>query len=97
VTQRGCTPEKISPATIDLCLLRTTSAGMWELPRYEHYTTSKIGCWQALRCAVHLAEIGQTPGDPERWAREADPTRRLTIPNPLTGHGAAVAARPPRP
>jgi GH15 family glucan-1,4-alpha-glucosidase len=54
---------------------RQQDAGMWELPRYEHYTSSKIGCWQALRCAVHLAEIGQIPGDPDRWAREADRIR----------------------
>jgi GH15 family glucan-1,4-alpha-glucosidase len=44
---------------------RRQDAGMWELSRYEHYTSSKIGCWQALRCAVHLAEIGQIPGDPQ--------------------------------
>jgi GH15 family glucan-1,4-alpha-glucosidase len=51
---------------------RHRDAGMWELPRREHYTSSKIGCWQALRCAVHLAELGQIPGDPKRWAAEAD-------------------------
>jgi GH15 family glucan-1,4-alpha-glucosidase len=51
---------------------RHPDAGMWELPEQEHYTTSKIGCWQALRCAVHLAEQGQIPGDPRRWASEAD-------------------------
>lgn len=37
---------------------RLRDAGMWELERLEHYTSSKIGCWQALRCAVHLAEPG---------------------------------------
>jgi GH15 family glucan-1,4-alpha-glucosidase len=51
---------------------RHRDAGMWELPEQEHYTTSKLGCWQALRCAVHLAEQGQMPGDPRRWAAEAD-------------------------
>lgn len=45
---------------------------MWELPRQEHYTSSKLGCWHALRCAVHLAELGQIPGDPDRWASEAE-------------------------
>ena len=25
-----------------------------------------------MRCAVHLAELGQIPGDPERWTSEAD-------------------------
>ncbi|MDF2583417.1 MAG: glycosyl hydrolase, glucoamylase [Mycobacterium sp.] len=54
---------------------RSRDAGMWELPQIEHYTSSKIGCWHALRCAVHLAELGQIPGDPERWAREAERIR----------------------
>jgi GH15 family glucan-1,4-alpha-glucosidase len=51
---------------------RRRDAGMWELPQQEHYTSSKIGCWQALRCAVQLAESGQIPGDSERWANEAE-------------------------
>ncbi|WP_231998278.1 glycoside hydrolase family 15 protein [Mycobacterium sp. 1245499.0] len=51
---------------------RHRDAGMWELPRQEHYTTSKLGCWQALRCAVYLADQGQIPGDPGRWAGEAE-------------------------
>jgi GH15 family glucan-1,4-alpha-glucosidase len=39
-------------------------SGMWELPRKEHYLTSKIGCWKALDDAIHLAELGEvTPGD----------------------------------
>jgi GH15 family glucan-1,4-alpha-glucosidase len=54
---------------------RRRDAGMWELPRREHYTSSKLGCWQALRCAVHLAEMGQIPGDPKRWAQEAERIR----------------------
>ncbi|GLY16046.1 glycoside hydrolase family 15 protein [Kineosporia rhizophila] len=47
-------------------------AGIWELEREEHYTSSKIGCWQALDCAVALGEVGQLPGDVERWAAERD-------------------------
>lgn len=51
-------------------------SGMWELPELEHYTSSKMGCWQALRDAVHLAEIGaipdSMPGSPARWAAERD-------------------------
>jgi GH15 family glucan-1,4-alpha-glucosidase len=50
-------------------------AGMWELPQSEHHTTSKLGCWQALQCAVHLAEVGQIPGDAARWRAEADRIR----------------------
>jgi GH15 family glucan-1,4-alpha-glucosidase len=50
---------------------RRRDAGMWELERQEHYTSSKLSCWQALTCAVHLAEVGQLPGDPSRWESEA--------------------------
>jgi GH15 family glucan-1,4-alpha-glucosidase len=50
---------------------RRRDAGPWELPRQEHYTSSKLSCWQALRCAHHLARTGQIPGDPARWASEA--------------------------
>ncbi|MGX5655972.1 glycoside hydrolase family 15 protein [Geodermatophilus nigrescens] len=47
-------------------------SGMWELPELRHYTPSKLGCWQALTKAVELAERGQIPGDPARWAHEAE-------------------------
>ncbi|GAB3316117.1 glycoside hydrolase family 15 protein [Geodermatophilus aquaeductus] len=46
-------------------------SGMWELPELRHYTTSKLGCWQALTKAVELAERGQIPGDADRWRHEA--------------------------
>ena len=51
---------------------RHRDAGLWELERQEHYTSSKLSCWQALRCAYHLARMGQIPGDPARWAGEAE-------------------------
>jgi GH15 family glucan-1,4-alpha-glucosidase len=54
---------------------RHRDAGLWELERREHYTSSKLSCWQALRCAVHLARTGQIPGDPARWAAEAERIR----------------------
>lgn len=47
-------------------------AGIWELHDVAHYTTSKLGCWQALDCAVHLAEMGQIPGVPDRWRAERE-------------------------
>lgn len=50
-------------------------AGMWELPEQRHHTSSKMGCWQALTCAVHLAEAGQIPGDADRWRAEAERIR----------------------
>ncbi|MDQ2755135.1 MAG: glycoside hydrolase family 15 protein [Actinomycetota bacterium] len=54
---------------------RRPDAGMWELEQTRHYTTSKLGCWQALTHAAHLAELGQIPGDADRWRREADRIR----------------------
>ncbi|AWB87806.1 glycoside hydrolase family 15 protein [Mycetocola zhujimingii] len=47
-------------------------SGIWELEEARHYTTSKLGCWQALSSAVHLAGLGQIPGDPARWEGERD-------------------------
>jgi GH15 family glucan-1,4-alpha-glucosidase len=54
---------------------RHRDAGLWELERREHYTSSKLSCWQALRCAYHLAQMGQIPGEPARWAAEAERIR----------------------
>ena len=54
---------------------RHRDAGLWELERREHYTSSKLSCWQALRCAYHLAQMGQIPGEPTRWAAEAERIR----------------------
>jgi GH15 family glucan-1,4-alpha-glucosidase len=50
-------------------------SGMWELEEEQHYTSSKLGCWQALDRAVHLAELGQIPGGSERWAAERERIR----------------------
>jgi GH15 family glucan-1,4-alpha-glucosidase len=47
-------------------------SGIWELEEIRHYTTSKLGCWQALSSAVHLAELGEIPGDASRWEVERD-------------------------
>lgn len=54
---------------------RSRDAGLWELESTQHYTSSKLSCWQALRAAVHLAEMGQIPGDATRWASEAERIR----------------------
>ncbi|MBO1081209.1 glycoside hydrolase family 15 protein [Roseomonas haemaphysalidis] len=52
---------------------RQKDAGIWELPDAEHYTMSKISCWQALARAVELADQGQLPTTcRERWERERD-------------------------
>ncbi len=52
---------------------RTPDAGMWELEEEQHYTMSKISCWQALARAVELADQGQLPTTcRDRWSRERD-------------------------
>lgn len=52
---------------------RLKDCGMWELPEPQHFTMSKISCWQALNRAVELAEGGQLPTTcQDRWARERD-------------------------
>jgi len=51
---------------------RQPDSGMWELPELRRYTSSMMGCWQALDSAVTLCELGQIPGSPDRWARERD-------------------------
>ncbi|GAA1936106.1 glycoside hydrolase family 15 protein [Microbacterium aoyamense] len=58
----------IADRTCDLW--RNRDAGMWELPDLQHYTSSKMGCWQALGDAVHLAELGQVAGSADRWRSE---------------------------
>lgn len=49
--------------------------GIWELLDTRHYTTSKMSCWHALNRAAHLNEIGQIPGNGDRWRRERDRIR----------------------
>jgi GH15 family glucan-1,4-alpha-glucosidase len=59
---------EVADRTCDLW--RNQDAGMWELPELQHYTSSKMGCWQALGDAVHLAELGQIAGSADRWRAE---------------------------
>ncbi|MGT2479065.1 glycoside hydrolase family 15 protein (plasmid) [Methylobacterium oryzae CBMB20] len=48
-------------------------SGIWELPEKQHYTGSKISCWQALARAVEMADGGHLPGScRDRWARARD-------------------------
>lgn len=54
---------------------RRPDSGMWELPELRHYTTSKLGAWEALMSAARLADDGQIPGDASRWRSEADRIR----------------------
>ncbi len=50
-------------------------SGMWELEELRHYTTSKLGCWQALMAAADLADRGHIPGNAIRWRAEAEQIR----------------------
>jgi len=47
-------------------------SGMWELPEERRYTSSAMGCWQALDAAIELADLGQIPGDGVRWRAEQE-------------------------
>ena len=52
---------------------RQKDSGIWELEELQHYTMSKISCWQALFRAVQLAEKGHLPSTCiPRWSRERD-------------------------
>ncbi|WP_432545115.1 glycoside hydrolase family 15 protein [Kineococcus sp. SYSU DK002] len=63
----------VADRTCDLWQRR--DSGMWELPELQHYTSSKMACWQALECAVQLADNGHIPGSVDRWRREAGRVR----------------------
>ncbi len=69
-------------------------AGMWELHDPQHYTTSKLGCWQALSKAVELAEAGQIPGDPSRWRAEAQRIARWVEDNAWDADRGAYLMHP---
>ncbi|WP_130492536.1 glycoside hydrolase family 15 protein [Motilibacter rhizosphaerae] len=56
-------------------LWQRPDAGMWELHEEQHFTLSKMSCWQALDRAARLAERGELAGSGERWRREADRVR----------------------
>ncbi|PZE74023.1 MULTISPECIES: glycoside hydrolase family 15 protein [unclassified Curtobacterium] len=47
-------------------------SGMWELQEAHHYTTSKIGCWQALDAAIELHDKGQIGGPRDKWVENRE-------------------------
>ncbi|MBT1546971.1 glycoside hydrolase family 15 protein [Curtobacterium aurantiacum] len=47
-------------------------SGMWELQEAQHYTTSKIGCWQALDAAVELHDAGMIDGPRDKWVENRE-------------------------
>jgi GH15 family glucan-1,4-alpha-glucosidase len=54
---------------------RHRDAGMWELRDSQHYTSSKMACWQALQHAGDLVEAGHITGQNDRWRAERDRIR----------------------
>jgi GH15 family glucan-1,4-alpha-glucosidase len=50
-------------------------SGMWELRDAQHYTSSKMACWQALQHATDLVEAGHIAGQNDRWGAERDRIR----------------------
>ncbi|MFG6491696.1 glycoside hydrolase family 15 protein [Microbacterium sp. P03] len=67
------TGQMLSTVADRVCdLWRRRDSGMWELPDEQHYTSSKMGCWQALNDAIMLHEAGQIPGGIDRWRVERD-------------------------
>ena len=55
---------------------RSPDAGLWELGSTEQYTSSKLGCWVALDCAVRLSDGGQiTSPHAARWRSEREAVR----------------------
>jgi GH15 family glucan-1,4-alpha-glucosidase len=75
-------------------LWRSRDSGMWELRDLQHYTTSKLGCWQALQQAAHLAELGQVPGSADRWLSEAELIRTWVEENAWSEERGAYLWRP---
>jgi hypothetical protein len=56
-------------------LWREPDADLWELQDYQHYTSSKLGCWEALQRAAWFAEHDHLPaGHASRWRGAADET-----------------------
>ena len=69
------TTRELMVKVVDQCVhdWQKKDAGMWELPKAQHYTMSKIECWLALDKAVKLAREGHLPAEHvDRWERERD-------------------------
>jgi GH15 family glucan-1,4-alpha-glucosidase len=66
--------ERLADVANLVCdLWRNEDSGVWELQEQRHYTQSKLACWVALDCALHLAEQDLCPrGHVDRWRRERD-------------------------
>lgn len=60
---------------------RQQDSGIWELPEQRHFTSSKMGCWQALTEAARLGEMGQIPGDFEHWLSESEAIHEWILEN----------------
>ncbi len=69
----GATGSMLADLADKVCdVWRLPDAGLWELGDYQHYTSSKLGCWVALDRAGWLADRGQLPGwHSGRWRTAA--------------------------
>jgi GH15 family glucan-1,4-alpha-glucosidase len=78
VLDRG-TARRLAETAGFLCeIWQNEDAGLWELSKERHYTSSKINCWVALTRAAALAEDGHIPnGDAVRWLEEAEAVREF--------------------
>lgn len=78
IRDHGCldpeSGEAVAGILDELCdRWQRKDAGLWELGSYEHYTSSKIGCWVAFDRGVRLAESGAVPAlHVDRWRAERD-------------------------
>lgn len=62
----------------DVCRLWTEpDSGMWELGEIRHYVSSKMGCWQALDCALTLVRRGELDADEEQVTRWEENRERI--------------------
>jgi hypothetical protein len=51
---------------------RHRDAGLWELPRQEHYTSSKLSCCRPCGAPTTWRGWDRSPATPARWASEAE-------------------------
>ena len=73
---------------------RQRDSGIWELPTVRHYTSSKMGCWQALTEAARLQELGAISGDVAFWRAEAKAIREWVAQNCWSEQRQAYVAWP---
>lgn len=75
-TETGLTLTKLADRLCDEW--PKPDAGLWELTDYQRYTSSMINSWNALDCAIQLADAGEMPDfHVERWRLEREAVHRF--------------------